>query len=67
MGARAPWYERAADYVVDATGEASRRRSRTSRRSSEVLRYFYQVTGEVPADEQYRPPTDDEDDEDDDD
>ena len=34
MGARAPWYERAADYVVDATGGASRRRSRTSRRSS---------------------------------
>ena len=68
MGARAPWYERAADYVVDATGGSVEKEVKNKQEiKREVLRYFYQVTGEVPADEQYRPPTDDEDDDDDDD
>ena len=68
MGARLPWYERAADYVVDATGGSVEKEVKNKQEiKREVLRYFYQVTGEVPADEQYRPPTDDEDDEEDDD
>ena len=68
MGARLPWYERAADYVVDATGGSVEKEVKNKQEiKREVLRYFYQVTGEVPADEQYRPPTDDEDDDDDDD
>lgn len=66
MGARAPWYERAADYVVDATGGSVEKEVKNKQEiKREVLRYFYQVTGEVPADEQYRPPTDDDDDDDD--
>ena len=56
MCARSPWYERAADYVVDATGGSIEKEVKNKQEiKREVLRYFYKVTGEDPTDEQYKP------------
>ena len=56
MCARSPWYERAAYYVVDATGGSIEKEVKNKQEiKREVLRYFYKVTGEDPTDEQYKP------------
>ena len=49
MERRDPWYFRAADYVVDATGGAVESEVRTKREiKEEVLEYFYAETGAPP-------------------
>lgn len=50
MARRAPWYEAAADYVLDATGGAIEARVKSKRDiTEEALAYFYGVAGELPS------------------
>ena len=52
MERRAPWYFRAADYVVDAAGGAVESRVKTKKAiKEEVLEYFYAETGGWPVDD----------------
>ena len=53
MERRDPWYFRAADYVVDATGGAVESEVRTKREiKEEVLEYFYAETGAPPPEDE---------------
>ena len=52
MERRAPWYFRAADYVVDAAGGAIESEVKTKREiKREVLEYFYAETDGWPAED----------------
>ena len=49
MERRAPWYFRAADYIVDASGGAVESAVKTKREiKEEVLEFYYAETGEEP-------------------
>lgn len=53
MERRAPWYFRAADYVVDAAGGAVESRVKSKKAiKEEVLEYFYAETGGWPVDDE---------------
>jgi len=53
MERRAPWYFRAADYVVDAAGGVVESRVKTKKAiKEEVLEYFYAETGGWPVDDE---------------